>query len=121
MELYGFQPNTIKWFKSFLTDRNMLSVNQINAKIKLQEIWKAQNLPDYPLKIENKSISVDNPVTRACTSGMLIETSRKTLTEKTRISDAIRLWNNAPAVIKECTTLHLAKKATKTFVKKLPI
>ena len=45
--------------KELVENLNMLSVNQLNAKIKLQEIWKAINLPDYPLKIEKKSISVD--------------------------------------------------------------
>ena len=34
-----------------LEKANLLSVNQLNAKIKLQEIWKVLNIEDYPIKI----------------------------------------------------------------------
>ena len=37
--------------KELLQNANLLSVNQINAKVKLQEIWKVMNIADYPLKI----------------------------------------------------------------------
>ena len=30
----------------------MLSVNQMNAQIKMTEIWKASNVDNYPLKID---------------------------------------------------------------------
>ena len=33
----------------------MLSVNQINAQIKLTEMWKASNMKNYPIKLEKKS------------------------------------------------------------------
>ncbi len=34
--------------KTLLDNQNMLSVNQIAAKIKLTEMWKASNDPQYP-------------------------------------------------------------------------
>ena len=36
---------------SLLQKFNMLSVNQLNAQVKLLEIWKALNVKEYPLKI----------------------------------------------------------------------
>ena len=30
----------------------MISVNQINAQIKLTEMWKASNMKNYPIKLE---------------------------------------------------------------------
>ena len=38
--------------KSMLKKLNMLSVNQINAQIKLIEMWKSTNIPNYPIKTE---------------------------------------------------------------------
>ena len=40
-----------------LNNINMLSVNQINAKVKFQEVWKALNVEGYPLKIECQKAS----------------------------------------------------------------
>ena len=37
--------------KVLIADSKLLSVNQINAKTKLQEIWKVMNTENYPLKI----------------------------------------------------------------------
>ncbi len=33
---------------------NMLSVNQIAAQIKLTEMWKASNDPQYPIKMRTR-------------------------------------------------------------------
>ena len=46
---------------------NMLSVNQLNAQIKLVEIWKAANVENYPLKITKMQVVPGNTNTRACT------------------------------------------------------
>ena len=37
---------------SLLKQRNMMSVNQINGQIKIQEIWKAINVDSYPIEIK---------------------------------------------------------------------
>ena len=37
--------------KELLNLTNMLPINQLNAQIKIMEIWKAANVPDYPLKL----------------------------------------------------------------------
>ena len=69
--------------KLLLVHINMLSVNQLNAKIKLQEIWKAFNFEGYPLKIQNQSASYDTINTRAMTGNRPIEIDGSSLTEKT--------------------------------------
>ena len=37
--------------KSIALHLNMLSVNQINAQVKLTEMWKANYVPNYPIKL----------------------------------------------------------------------
>ena len=38
---------------------NRLSINHLNAKIKLVEIWKALNVEGYPLKINRQVLRND--------------------------------------------------------------
>ena len=58
---------------SMLERQNMLSVNQLQAQIKLTEMWKATNLSTYPLNIEKRSLSVDARTTRSVTMQNLNE------------------------------------------------
>ena len=51
--------------KVLLENANLLSVNQINAKVKLQEIWKELNMADYLLKIKLSEVKADQVATRA--------------------------------------------------------
>ena len=55
------------------------------------------------------------------TSNQPIEIGKKTLTQKTCISDAVKLWNVAPEELKNIHTLFAMKKATKKFVATLPL
>ena len=54
----------------------MLSVNQINAQIKIQEVWKALKVPNYPIKLEKQGVRDIGVSTRACTSEKLIENGK---------------------------------------------
>ena len=76
----------------------MLSINQLNAKIKILEVWKDLNIENYPLTIATKNISNELINTRAMTSSQPIEIGSKTLTHKTCISDAIKVWNGIPVL-----------------------
>ena len=100
---------------------NMLSVNQLNAQIKLLEIWKSLNVDKYPLMIKQQSTDHDGVQTRADKLNRPCEVGKTSLTQKTCISDAIRLWNLAPDQIKDCFSVGQAKAAIKTFVRTLPI
>ena len=107
--------------KVLITNAKLLSVNQLNAKVKLQEIWKVMNIDNYPLKISLNEVQLDKMVTRAMINRTPKELGSTTLISKTCVSDAIRLWNLAPESIKNCATLHSLKKKSKEFVKTLPI
>ena len=97
--------------KSMLVKFNMLSVNQIMAQVKLNEMWKVTHIANYPIKIEQLSFQEDSMNTRARSSGFLLKESKNTcFSQKTFVNDAIHIWNLAPNVLKECTSLYSAKK-----------
>ena len=107
--------------KSMLTKFNLLSVNQMNAQIKLTEIWKSVNILNYPIKtlvIQRGSEAVS---TRAMTAGVLEEVKITNSSEKTFLNDAIHIWNQSSVAIKDCVSISSAKKAIKAFVVTLPV
>ena len=106
---------------SLPTKFSMLSVNQLNAQTKLVEIWKALNVDDYPLKVVQQTKDNSRVNTRADTKEKPIEIGKSVLVEKTCISDAIHLWNNAPEKTINSITLSQAKAEIKKFVRQLPI
>ena len=107
--------------KNILSKFDCLSVNQLNAQMKLLDMWKANNINTYPIKV-NKVVCVgDRSTTRAVTNGSLQETGRTILAKNTFYNDAVVAWNLAPEAIKKCATIWSAKKQIKEFVKKLPI
>ena len=106
---------------SLLTKFNMLSVNQINAQIKLSEMWKAVNDEDHPFNITKKDSGPDVRAMRSISNEVLTVISFSELSKKTFINDGIRAWNNAPLKIKSCSTYASAKNEIKKFVKSLPI
>ena len=107
--------------KSMLEKHGMLSVNQINAQIKLTEMWKAVNDEEHPFKIEKKSVNNEVRVTRAMTDGSLKSSAFSNVTKNTFINDSKKAWNKSPADIKNATNLHGVKIAIKKFVKTLPV
>ena len=78
---------------SLLKKFSILSVNQLNAQAKLLEVWKALNIPSYPLKIAQQSQQHTGVTTRADIKERPKDIGRSTNTKKPCISDAIRLWN----------------------------
>ena len=106
---------------SLLTKTNFLSVNQLNAQIKIQEIWKSLNVIDYPIQLPRQVIQISGPSTRACTNGRLIESGFSSLSQKTCINDAVKMWNSLPDSITMCETLSQVKKQAKLFARTLPV
>ena len=106
---------------SMLDTYNMLSVNQLNASIKLLMVWKAFNIDNYPLKIDRQNSSATSRTTRADSAGKPIEIGKTLIVQKTSVSDAIRVWNNTPKSITGSVSLYQAKKEIRKFVKLLPI
>jgi hypothetical protein len=107
--------------RSLLDKLNMVSVNQLNAQIKLLEMWKTVHIEEYPLKLQQQEIREGVATTRAATKGQLVDIGRTQLTQTTCISDAIKMWNTAPCTITESKSLYQAKREIKKFVKSLPI
>ena len=106
---------------SLLKKFNMLSVNQLNAKVKLVEIWKALNVEDYPLKVKRQSSNNQKVNTRADINQRPVEIGKSLLAQKTCVSDAIHLWNRAPEAIMNSSSLFQVKQEIKKFVLLLPI
>ena len=55
--------------RSLLDKLNMVSVNQLNAQIKLLEMWKTLHIEDYPLKLQQQEIREGMATTRAAIKG----------------------------------------------------
>ena len=104
-----------------LTKFGMLSVNQLNAQVKLAEIWKVLNVEDYPLKIEQQARSENRVSTRADSINRPFEIGKSNLAQKSCISDAIRLWNSAPENVTGSKSITHAKSEIKKFIGLLPI
>ena len=85
---------------SLLNSQQMMSVNQISAQIKLTEVWKALNIPKFPIKVSKQQTPTDSRITRGVTNGKIIEEGSSNLIVNSFIGDATRLWNRAPEVIK---------------------
>ena len=93
----------------------------MNAQIKLQQVWKAVNVENYPLKINQQAIPSSGVSTRAATKGRPVEIGNSRATQITSTSDAIRIWNKAPESVTEANSIYQAKRNIKEFAKCLPI
>ena len=107
--------------KSLLEKHNMLSINQLNAQIKLTEIWKAVKDEDHPFKIKVPVPNSEERISRGQAAGYLKTKALSKVTQKTFINDSIKAWNRAPNDLKNTVTIHGAKAAIKKFVKTIPI
>ena len=88
--------STISMLKKF----KMLSVNQINAQIKLCEMWKSVHIVNYPIKTCMLQRSETSMNTRAVGSGALVEVRQSAMSQRTFLNDATHIWNLAPLEIK---------------------
>ena len=100
--------------KTIFKELNILSVNQINAQIKLLEIWKSFQSETYPMKWSRRNDLTQERRTRASESNQLnVEYGCSTLTSIFK-NDAARVWNNAPDTVKSSTSLFSAKNTLKS-------
>ena len=107
--------------KTIFKETNLLSINQINAQIKLTEVWKSQNLKAYPIKWIKRSEVQKRTGLKNSNKPDLVITGKSNIQSLTFINDAGLLWNRAPTNIKDCKTLISAKKLIKQYVLSLPI
>ena len=99
---------------------NALSVNQLNAQIKITEMWKAINEPNYPLKFKNKNTNDSAMISRSKIEGKLLMKHGSDNLKATFKNDGITVWNNTPENVKRCKSILTAKKYIKDFVNTLP-
>ena len=99
----------------------MLSVNNLNAQIKLIDMWEATHLTNDPTKVTTLSSLENAPNTRFRSDGNLKEIGKSIVMQSTFLNDATKAWNLAPQLIKMSKSVFTAKKNIKQFVKSLPI
>ena len=107
--------------EQILDSLKMLSVNRLNAQIKLMEVWKSLNDVNYPTIWPIKAEKLDIMKTRSAGTQKLIESGSSKLAKGTFINDAAKIWNRAPDSIKYAKSLSIAKKEIKIFVAKIPL
>ena len=109
--------------KSMLEKFRFLSVNQLSAKIKLLEVWKTINKPDYPLSLEkyNRTGNVQSHDLRIQPNRVFDDNCRLQKSESSFHKDAARLWNASPTDIRRATSLDIAKKAIDGYCRTLPV
>ena len=87
----------------------MSAVNQIMAHIKICEMWKANNIDNYTIKVQTPQRNEESKVTRAITNNVLKESAKSNVTMSTFINDAIKAWNKCTDNIKEAKYYNAAK------------
>jgi len=97
--------------KILLEEKNILSVNQMAAQIKLTEMWKASNDPQYPIQMKTWDNLEEGMVTRSGNRGDLTEIGGSARAKKSFTIDAAKVWNKASEKIGTAKLLAMAKKA----------
>ena len=102
---------------------NLLSVNQLSAQIKLNEVWKSVNCEGYPIKLEpyNQNLSDNVHSLRQRENRVFSDSYRLQKAKSSFNIDAAGVWNFAPTSVKGASTRYAAKNAIYAFVKTLPI
>ena len=107
--------------KDIYKELKIPTVNQINAQIKLLEVWKSQHIENYPMKWTNRNDVNQDRRTRASSDNVLCERQGCKTLNSTFATDAARIWNQAPQSIKSSLSLYSAKKNIKAYALSLPI
>ena len=109
--------------ESLLEKSKMLSVNRLNAQIKITEVWKALHCDSKQNAYKN-SIPKINPEERALRShskGILQIKGHSNEARNSFLNDSKYVWNELPEAITSHHALHPPKLIIKTFVKSLPL
>ena len=107
--------------KTIFKDTKLLSVNQINAQIKLTEVWKSHNIKSYPIQWIKRNDVQKRSGLKTLNKPDLIISGLSHIQSHSFINDAAKVWNEAPRQIKDSLTLSTAKEHIKLYVQTLPI
>ena len=75
---------------------NLQSVNQLNAGVKLLEMWKALNVENCPLNVSKPIQDTNSRALRSITQNTLSLKGCTEQAKKTFLHDGKRVWNCAP-------------------------
>ena len=89
---------------------NIILVNQLNAQIKITEMWKAMHVSNYQLKFKISNTNDSAMVSRSKVEGKLLVKHGSDNLRSTFKNDGIKMWNCTPDIIKDCKNLVSAKK-----------
>ena len=91
-----------------------LSVNQLAAQIKLVESWKAVNLEDYPIQLENNQLqrNTNGRAVRESTVKLWKDGTKSATAKESFLRDAAKLWNNAPLSVKNTNSIFKVSSHT---------
>ena len=107
--------------KVIYKETNLLSVNQINAQIKLTEVWKSLNIDSYPIQWTKRNEVIKRAGLKSTNKPDSMIYGSSQIQSQSIINDAARVWNSAPKEIKECKSLFSAKKLIRIHIQSLPI
>ena len=109
--------------KSLLEKFSFLSVNQLNAQIKLMEAWKATHVPSYPFQIldNNPKRLISEREVRATTTKKWKDHAKTKAARESMSIDCARLWNFAPPEVTNAVNLAAAKREIKKLSRTLEI
>ena len=101
----------------------MLSVNRINAQVKITEVWKALNIDpkENSFKTSLPNTNHDERILRSNSNGQLTITGSSQGTLNSYKNDSKKVWNNTPSEITKFMALHPPKQMIKKFVNTLPL
>ena len=102
------------------TEPNYYDVSQPN-KCSNKDTGDLENFKHSRLKIEKQTVKDVGTVTRACTSGRLVEGGKSCISQKTCLNEAIRIWNQLPTNVTQCLSFNQVKIQFKLYAKTLPI
>ena len=99
--------------RSMLEKFDLLSVNQLAAKIKLIGVWKIFNKPDHPLNLDpyERNKKVLSHDLRIQPNRIFDDSCKLKKSQMSFHKDAARLWNASTPEIRTDGSLDIAKKA----------
>ena len=106
--------------KLIFKETNLLSVNQLNAQIKLTEVWKSQNVDSYPIQWTKREEVIKRSGLKSSNKPDLVINGTSLIQSNSFINDAARVWNTAPQAIKECKSIGTVKKLIRKYIVNLP-
>ena len=106
-----------------LRKTGLLSVNQLAASIKLCEVWKFENVANYPVQLEpnNTGLSSIERSLRPTTCRKWNKNAKSNAAKECFSRNAAKLWNAAPLNIKSAKSLSSSKTEIKKYCRTLQI